>query len=126
MIPITLFKKFCNCERSFKIQCLLKCQFICQRFLNQCLFKWQFVCQYKLTPGVWYLLYTQMIRTLNVRGMSNRKAKNRNWSNQKTNPVLKTENREQINITNKQNTIRTNCYPSGQLFPKRWPLSNPN
>ena len=25
-----------------------------------------------------------------------------------------------------QNTMRTNCLPSGQLFPKRWPLSNQN
>ena len=28
--------------------------------------------------------------------------------------------------TNSQNTKRTYCHPSKQLFPKRWPLSNPN
>ena len=29
-------------------------------------------------------------------------------------------------ITNRQNTMRTNGQPSGQLFPKRWSLSNPS
>ena len=29
-------------------------------------------------------------------------------------------------ITNSQNTKRTYGQPSTQLFPKRWPLSNPN
>ena len=33
---------------------------------------------------------------------------------------------EIIKITNRQNTMRTNGQPSGQLFPKRWSLSNPN
>ena len=33
---------------------------------------------------------------------------------------------EIINITNSQNTKRTNGQPSEQLFPKRWPLSNRN
>ena len=49
---------------------------------------------------------------------------NRNWSNQRPNPALKTQT--EINITNRQKTMRTNGQPSGQLFPKRWPLSNPN
>ena len=57
---------------------------------------------------------------------SNRKTMNRNWCNQKANPTLKTKTGNKINITNRQNTMRTNCLPSGQLFPKRWPLSNPN
>ena len=50
---------------------------------------------------------------------------NRNWSNQKQNPTLKTK-MEIIKITNRQKTMRTYGQPSGQLFPKRWPLSNPN
>ena len=29
-------------------------------------------------------------------------------------------------ISNRQNTMRTHGYLSGQLFPKRWSLSNPN
>ena len=37
----------------------------------------------------------------------NRKAMNRNWGNQKTKPALKTKTGK-INITNKQNTMRTN------------------
>ena len=40
---------------------------------------------------------------------SNRKAMNRNWSNQKANPTLKTKTGNKINITNRQNTMRTNC-----------------
>ena len=40
---------------------------------------------------------------------SNRKAMNRNWSNQKANPALKTKTGKKINITNRQNTMRTNC-----------------
>ena len=42
------------------------------------------------------------------RGESKREAMNRNWSNQKANPALKTK-REINNFTNKQNTIRKNC-----------------
>ena len=34
--------------------------------------------------------------------------------------------REITKITNSQNTKRTYGQPSQQLFPKRWPLSNPN
>ena len=34
--------------------------------------------------------------------------------------------REITKITNSQNTIRAYGQPSEQLFPKRWPLSNPN
>ena len=34
--------------------------------------------------------------------------------------------RELTKITNSQNTKRTYCHPSEQLFPKRWPLSNPS
>ena len=34
--------------------------------------------------------------------------------------------REINKITNSQNTKRTYGQPSKQLFPKRWPLSNPN
>ena len=34
--------------------------------------------------------------------------------------------REIAYITNSQNTKRTYGQPSEQLFPKRWPLSNPN
>ena len=40
-----------------------------------------------------------------IYGKSNRKAMNRNWSNQKANPRKSRE----INITNRQNTKRTNC-----------------
>ena len=40
-------------------------------------------------------------------------------------PLLKPK-REINKYYNRQNTMRTNCLPSGQLFPKRWPLSNPN
>ena len=36
------------------------------------------------------------------------------------------QKREITNITNSQNTKRTYCQPSEQLFPKRWPLSNRN
>ena len=45
---------------------------------------------------------------------------NRNWGNQKQNPALKTKmgNIYKIQIDKSQ--------PSGQLFPKMWPLSNPN
>ena len=32
--------------------------------------------------------------------------------------------REITNITNSQNTKRTYGQPSGQLFSKRWPISN--
>ena len=35
-------------------------------------------------------------------------------------------NREITKVTNSQNTKRTNGQPSGQLFPTRWLLSNPN
>ena len=38
---------------------------------------------------------------------------------------LKTK-REITKITNSQNTKRTYGKPSEQLFPKRWPLSNPH
>ena len=34
--------------------------------------------------------------------------------------------REITKITNSQNTKRTYGQPSGKLFPKRWPLNNPN
>ena len=34
--------------------------------------------------------------------------------------------REITKITNSQNTKRTYNQPSEQLFPKRWPLNNPN
>ena len=37
-----------------------------------------------------------------------------------------TPKREITKITNSQNTKRTYGQPSEQLFPKRWPLSNPN
>ena len=33
---------------------------------------------------------------------------------------------EIIKITNSQNGMRTYGQPRGQLFPKRWPISNPN
>ena len=56
---------------------------------------------------------------------SNRKVMNMNWSNQKSNPALKTKMGKKIKITNRQKTMRTYGQPSGQLFPKRWPLSNP-
>ena len=46
---------------------------------------------------------------LSVTCKSNRKAMNRDWNNQKANPALKTKNGKQINITNRQNTMRTNC-----------------
>ena len=36
------------------------------------------------------------------------------------------QNAEQIDIMNRQKTMRTNNQPSGQLFPKRGPISNPN
>ena len=39
-------------------------------------------------------------------------------------PLLKSK--REINITNRQKTMRTYGQQSGQLFPKRWPLSNPN
>ena len=49
---------------------------------------------------------------------SNRKAMNRNWGNQKANPALKTKTGKKI--TNRQNTMRTNCYLNreGSYFPK--------
>ena len=34
--------------------------------------------------------------------------------------------REITKLTNSQNTKRTYGQPSEQLFPKRWPLNNPN
>ena len=34
--------------------------------------------------------------------------------------------REITNVTNSQNTMGTYGQPSEQLFPKSWPLSNPN
>ena len=37
-----------------------------------------------------------------------RKAMNRNWAIKRQNPLLKPK-REKINITNRQNTMRTNC-----------------
>ena len=37
-----------------------------------------------------------------------------------------TPKRKITNISNSQNTKRTNGQPSEQLFPKRWPLSNRN
>ena len=54
-----------------------------------------------------------------------RKAINRNWSNQKQHIALKTK---MILIKNKNRPkyIRTKGQSSGQLFLKRWPLSNPN
>ena len=36
------------------------------------------------------------------------------------------QKREMIKITNSQNTKRIYDQPSEQLFPKRWPVSNPN
>ena len=48
-----------------------------------------------------------------------------NQCNQHPNPALKTKTGI-TNITNSQNTKRTNGKPSEQLFPKRWPLSNRN
>ena len=56
---------------------------------------------------------------------SNEKAMNRNWSNQKAIPLSKPK-WEITKINNRQNTIRINGQPSGQLFPKRWSLSYPN
>ena len=50
---------------------------------------------------------------------------NRNWSNQKPIPPSKPK-REITKITNRHNTMRTHDQPSGQLFPKSRPLSNPN
>ena len=56
--------------------------------------------------------------------VSTRKAINRNWSNQKPHLTLKTK---MINNLKKyKSTMRTNGQSSGQLFLKRWPLSNPN
>ena len=47
--------------------------------------------------------------------------------NQPTNQLQPSEPKREItNITNSQNTKRTYGQPSEQLFPKRWPLSNPN
>ena len=50
---------------------------------------------------------------------------NRDWFNQKLNPALKTKTKI-TKITNRQNTMRSHDQKSWQLFPKRWPLSNPN
>ena len=60
-----------------------------------------------------------------ARPKSNEKAMHRNLCNQKENSTLKTK------MGNKQNpkrhdTTQTNGLPSGQLFLKRWSLSNPN
>ena len=56
---------------------------------------------------------------------SNRKAMNRNWNNQNKTLLLKPK--WEINkITYRPKTLRTHGQPSEQLFPKRWPLSNPN
>ena len=49
----------------------------------------------------------------------------RNWNNQNQNLALKTK-QEITKITNSQNTQRKYDQPSGQLFPKRCILSNPN
>ena len=56
---------------------------------------------------------------------SSRTAMNGNWINEKPNLVLKPKWEINKN-TNKQKAIRTNGQPSGQLFPKRLPLSNYN
>ena len=59
--------------------------------------------------------------------VSARKAINRSWNNQKPHLTLKTKminNLKKIQID--QNTMTTNGQSSGQLFLKRWPLSNPN
>ena len=58
--------------------------------------------------------------------VSTRKAKNRNWSNQKPHLALKTKIIIIKKIQIDQNTMRTNGQSSGQLSLKRWPLSNPN
>ena len=54
---------------------------------------------------------------------SNKYAMTRKWGNQGPKPATKWE---VTKITNSQNTKRTYGQPSEQLFPKRWPFSNPN
>ena len=51
---------------------------------------------------------------------------NKNWSNQKPNPALKAKWEIDKKNTNRQKTMKTYDQPSGQLIPKRWPVSNPN
>ena len=66
------------------------------------------------TPIRTILSSTQIIDWPTTKGAtlikSNRKAMNRNWCNQKANPALKTKTgNKYIIITNRQNTMRTNC-----------------
>ena len=58
--------------------------------------------------------------------VSTRKAINRNWSNLKSHLALKTKMIIIKKIQRDQNTMRINGQSSGQLFLKRWPLSNSN
>ena len=55
----------------------------------------------------------------------NKYAMTRNWTDQNPNPTLKTKTGI-TKITNSPITKRRYVQPSGQLFPKRWPLSNPS
>ena len=54
----------------------------------------------------------------------NEKAMNRDWSDQKAIPPSKPK-LVITKITNRQNKMSSNGQPNGQLFPKRWSLSNP-
>ena len=51
---------------------------------------------------------------------------NRNWCNQKANPAFTTRRGNDQKSHKDKNTMRTIGQPNGQLFPKRWSLSNPN
>ena len=52
--------------------------------------------------------------------------KSKNYANIRIQIQPSKPKRETINITNGQNAKRGYGQPSEQLFPKRWPLSNPN
>ena len=62
--------------------------------------------------------------TTNTDNESKKYAKTRNATRTEIQPLKPT--RKITKITNGQNTKRTYGQPSKQLFPKRWPLSNPN
>ena len=55
---------------------------------------------------------------------SNKKTMSRNWS-KKSQISLFNQNGKELKLQ-RQNTMSTNDLQTEQLFPQRWPLSNPN